>query len=57
MHGLSGTGGIRYQFNSTDVASAMPVKAKVPLPGGLPVNWTDAAHRRGQDGLNYKFWP
>jgi opacity protein-like surface antigen len=36
MHGLSATGGIRYQFTPT--ASALLVKAKAPAD--YPVNWT-----------------
>jgi opacity protein-like surface antigen len=40
MHGLSATGGIRYQFTPTEVASAMPVKAKAPVLADHPVNWT-----------------
>jgi outer membrane autotransporter protein len=40
MHGLSGTGGIRYQFEPTEIASVMPVKAKAPVLVDHPVNWT-----------------
>jgi outer membrane autotransporter protein len=40
MHGLSGTGGLRYQFTPTEVAGVMPVKAKAPAPKDYPVNWT-----------------
>jgi opacity protein-like surface antigen len=36
IHGLSGSGGIRYQFNPT--ATVLPVKAKAPTD--VPVNWT-----------------
>jgi opacity protein-like surface antigen len=36
VHGLSATGGIRYQFNPT--ATALPVKAKAPADH--PVNWS-----------------
>jgi opacity protein-like surface antigen len=37
LEGLSGTGGIRYQFTPTEVAR-MPVKAKAPIVA--PVSWT-----------------
>ncbi len=40
MHGLSATGGFRYQFTPTEVASAMPVKAKAPVLVDHSVNWT-----------------
>lgn len=40
MHGLSATGGIRYQFTPTEILSTMPVKAKAPVLMGYPVNWT-----------------
>jgi opacity protein-like surface antigen len=41
MEGLSGTGGIRYQFTPTEIASkAMPLKAKALMPMEAPVNWT-----------------
>jgi opacity protein-like surface antigen len=40
MHGLSGTGGIRYQFTPGEVASVMPVKAKAAVLVDHPVNWT-----------------
>jgi opacity protein-like surface antigen len=40
MHGLSGTGGIRYQFTPVETVSAFPVKAKVRAPVDLGVNWT-----------------
>jgi outer membrane autotransporter protein len=40
MHGLSGTGGFRYQFTPTEVASVMPVKAKAPALVAYPVNWS-----------------
>src|SRR5262249_4318615 len=36
MHGLSATGGIRYQFTPT-AAAALPVKAKAPVD--YPVDW------------------
>jgi outer membrane autotransporter protein len=36
VHGLSGSGGIRYQFNPT--AAALPVKTKASAD--VPVNWT-----------------
>ena len=39
MVGLSGTGGIRYQFTPTEIAAAMPVKAPVYNAPEL-VNWT-----------------
>ncbi len=39
MVGLSGTGGIRYQFTPTEVAAVMPVKAPVYNAPEL-VNWT-----------------
>jgi opacity protein-like surface antigen len=38
MHGVSGTGGLRYQFTPTEVASAVP--AKGPGLADYPVNWT-----------------
>jgi len=38
MEGLSATGGIRYQFTPTEVASKMLVKA--PVIADIPVNWT-----------------
>jgi outer membrane autotransporter protein len=38
MHGVSGTGGIRYQFTPTEVAGAM--SAKEPVLSDYPVNWT-----------------
>jgi opacity protein-like surface antigen len=40
MSGLSGTGGIRYQFTPTDTASVMPVKAPVYKAPVEVVNWT-----------------
>jgi opacity protein-like surface antigen len=40
MHGLSGTGGIRYQFMPIGSVSAFPVKAKVNAPVDPAVNWT-----------------
>jgi len=38
IEGLSGTGGIRYQFEPGPERAAMPVKA--PAPVAAPVNWT-----------------
>jgi opacity protein-like surface antigen len=38
MHGVSGTGGIRYQFTPTAAAGAMPTRA--PVPTDYPINWT-----------------
>jgi opacity protein-like surface antigen len=40
MAGLSGTGGIRYQFTPTDTAPVMPLKAPVYKAPAEAVNWT-----------------
>ncbi len=40
MVGLSGTGGIRYQFTPTDTGPVMPVKAPVYKAPVQAVNWT-----------------
>src|SRR5262249_2754476 len=40
IRGLSGAGGIRYQFTPTEAASVMPLKEKAPAWADHPVNWT-----------------
>jgi opacity protein-like surface antigen len=40
MVGLSGTGGVRYQFTPTETAAVMPVKAPVYKAPVEAVNWT-----------------